>query len=283
MALLVSVVFLIAIGSPIRFSGRAAYRGNGHNTEFCARVYYLHPVVFSAAYSSADERTRVVILGFKMGQGESGADTINNRDINTETAQADDSAGAEKTDAMEAQVYETDIDTNSAQFGDTDTEKTEKADTYKSNGQKKKRRPFLPRLTDAINGIKRRRAYKIIRNKPLRKKLLRWLKRTVGCALRTVSFEKFKLHARVGMRDPAALGKMYGYFSAAQSALALGDYNINLSMEPVFMEKSLEIDSETASKTTLAAVLQLLTVIAATFPYWQTYKAIRKPKSKDKK
>ena len=132
-------------------------------------------------------------------------------------------------------------------------------------------------IKSKIDDIKRHRAYKVISNKPLRKKLLRWLKRSTVHAIRIASFKKLKVHVKVGTRDPATLGKIYGYFSAAKSALALQNYHADLTMEPIFTEKRLDIDSELKLKTTLSIILWRLIAIAATFPYLRVRKIIRTP------
>lgn len=299
-ALAVLTVLLIVIASPIRFSGRAAYRqggryGDGYHTEFSASAYYLHPFLLKVEYSSADERARLVVLGFKRTLGgadkkKDDADKTRNdgadaKNIDTANEQ-DDGHGDQSVNPKNTRDDDTDTEnintTDDQTDGDSDKSArdddidTENGSTANDQTKKKQRGGLSSRIKTAIDDIKRNKAYKIIRDKPLRGKLLRWLRRLATCALRLVSFERFKLHARVGMRDPTVLGSLYGCFYAAKSALATRKRSaVDLAMEPVFTEKCLDIDSEAELKTSLSEGLWLLTVAAGTFPYLRVYRAWR--------
>jgi len=233
--LIASIITLTAIAAPIRVSCKAVYKDDGRYTALNASACYMHPMILRAEYSSTDEQVKFFILGFEKKRGGD----KENQYTDAESINAED-ISAESTGA-------TDIDTK-----DT-IKKDEDIDT---------------------DGIKMSGINKIIRNKPLRKKLLRWLKLSFRHATRAISFEKLKIHARIGLQDPATLGKAYGYFSAAQSALTPHGRNIDLSMEPVFTEKCLDIDSELKIKTTPSIILWRLIMIAAAFPYLRVRKII---------
>jgi len=281
--LIALTVLLIAIASPIQASCKAVYTEGKRDTEFRAAAYYMHPLVLRAEYSAEDERFDIFILGFKKKRGGStgdqdgqGIDTedIDTRDvdkdgINTNVINTEDT----NTDGINKDGINTkDVNTNGI---DSNSINTDNINTSGNTEIKEEKVPLMSRIKSKINDIKSRRVYKIISNKPLRKKLLRWLKRSSIRVMRTVSIKKLKLHIRLGIQNPATLGKMYGYFSAAQSALTLQRYRVDLDMEPIFMEKCLSIDSELKIKTTLSTILWQLAMIAVTFPYLRVRKIIR--------
>jgi len=281
-----SIILLIAVASPIRVSCNAIYKEENRDTDLRAAAYYLHPLILRIEYSSTEERFKLFILGFEKRRRV-------DEDINAEDTDAD--GDDIFTDSIDTDDIGTDVfDTDDISIDDigTDSICTDGINTGSINNEeninttvnsesdtdtKEKKKPFsLSKIKSMINDVKDNRIYKILGDKPLRKKLLRWLKRSLARAIRAVSFEKLKIHVRIGMADPAALGKIYGYFSATKSALTQQYYHIDLSMEPVFMEKRLDIDSELKIKTTLSTIMWQLTVIAATFPYFKVWRIIRK-------
>jgi hypothetical protein len=259
----------------------------------------MHPLLLRAEYLSADGQLRFFVLGFEkkrrgINTDGANADGVNTNGISTDSVDTD---GIKTNDANADGISTNDINTNAvntdgistngintdnvnADDVNTNGVNTDSINTKDLNngsaGTKEKKRSLLSMIKSKINDIKRLRAYKIISNKPLREKLLRWLKDSSIRAVRSISFERLRLRLRAGARDPAALGRMYGYFSAARSALALRSHDVDLSMEPVFTERCLEIDSELEIKTTPSAILWNSAVIAATFPYLRLRKALRK-------
>jgi len=277
-----STLLLIAVASPIRASCKAVYKENERNTQLRAAAYYLNPLILRIEYSSADERFKLFILGFEKRRGvnkDIDAEDTGASGIDTDNISIDDIG----TDGIDTNSISTDnistnsIDTNNISTNSisTDDINTGSINTNDTDAKEKTTRFSLSKIKSMINNIKRNRIYKIAADKPLRKKLLRWLKSSFTRVIRAVSFEKLKIHARIGMADPAALGKIYGYFSATKSALTPQHYHIDLSMEPIFMEKRLDIDSELKIKTTLSTILWQLIMIAATFPYLRVWKIIK--------
>jgi hypothetical protein len=286
--LIISIILLITIASPIRLSCKAAYSETSHNTSFSVTAHYINPLILRIEYSSKeDEHIRLFILGFEKKRRDNdddvdtkterddGIDIDNTSDINTDSVNDNDintngiNTSDVNTDGINDNVDDTifdDINTNN-NINTDDINTTDDTDTKNDADAKGKIRSLLSSIKSKIDYIKRSRIYKIVRNKPLREKLLRWLKRSAVHAIRIASFEKLKVHVKIGTHDPAALGKIYGYFHATKSALALQNYKADLSMEPIFMEKRLDIDSELKLKTTLSIILWRLIAIAATFPY----------------
>ncbi|GBU21309.1 hypothetical protein R80B4_01198 [Fibrobacteres bacterium R8-0-B4] len=282
--LIASIILLIAVASPITASCKAVYREDGRDTELHAVIYYIHPLIFRTEYAAQDGEFKIFILGFEKKQG-GGKDDYDNHDTDKENIGTDstntDSIDNEDTGAngINTDGINTDgINTDNINTEDTNTDNinTEDTDTSNDTATKEKKISLLSKIKSKINAIKSNKVYKILADKPLREKLLRWLKLSAIRVIRIISFEKLKLHIRIGLQDPARLGKIYGYFSAAQSALALQHYHIDLDMEPVFMERCLSIDSDLKIKTTLSTILWQLIAITATFPYLRLRKVIKR-------
>ncbi len=288
--LIASIILLIAVASPIRLSCKVAYGKNGRDADFYAVAHYPHPRILRAEYSAANG-LKFFILGFEKGDGDRNAnndDTRNNDIDNTDDINGTDGINAENTDTEDVNakdINNTDVinakntDTEDVNTNDINNTKsinteTENVNHEKSRDTKEKRRSISSKIRSGINGVKRHNLYKILRNKPLRKKLSRWIKRSLVRAVRIVSVETLKLRMRIGLRDPATLGKIYGWFLATQSALSLRDYRIDLSVDPVFTEDCLHIDSELKIKTTPSIILWQLAIIAVTFPYWKVRKEL---------
>jgi hypothetical protein len=278
--LIASIILLTAIASPIRLSCKAAYKEGPKDKDFSAAACYIHPLIFRMEYSIKDGEFKIFILGFEKrlggGKEDNGEENINTGNIGTDDIDKEDVYTNDiNTDSVDKDsINKDDVNTNDI---NTDNANTDSVNTDSVNEEKKI--PLMSRLKSKINEIKRHKAYKVISNKPLRTKLLRWLKRSSIRVIRAISIEKLKLHVRIGLNDPASLGKIYGYFSAAQSALALQHYRADLSMTPVFTEKRLDLDSELKIKTTLSIILWQLIMIAVTFPYWSVWRVWRIIKS----
>jgi len=302
--LTVLIILLIIIASPIRIFCEAAYRDGG-GTNFNILAHYLHPLIIRMEYSSEDGQKNWFILGFKKkkrGGGQEGVgvngvvdddvsdvgvdsvDSVDRKDVHTGNVGTDNvnnvkadnvSTNSVSTDNVSADNVSTDhISTDNVNTDNISTDNTSTDDT----NTKKKKNSLLSRIKSKINDIKRSRVYKIISNKPLRNKLLRWLKSSIVRLIRIVPLKNLKLHAKIGVNDPAELGKICGYFYAARSVLTLRNYNVDMSMEPIFTEKRLDIDSELKIRTTISIIIWHLAAILATFPYLRVRKAWRRTK-----
>jgi hypothetical protein len=248
-ALAASAALLIIIAAPLRLSARAAYRGGGDDLKIEVAAHYAHPALFRVEYSTEDENARLFIFGF----GWKGRDRgMEDQARVPKESKEDDGADADS-------IY---------------TAPGNDGEDAPPGGEK---HSLLSRIKETIDAVKQSRAYRIISDRPLRRKLSRWLKRSLRCALRLASMEKFKLRAKIGLRNPATLGKAYGYFSAVKSALALQKSSFDLSMEPAFTERCFDVDSELTIKTTLSTIVWQLAVIAATCPYLRILKHLKSP------
>jgi len=141
--------------------------------------------------------------------------------------------------------------------------------------QKSPKISIITRIRQRIDAVRQHRLYRLATDKIFVKKFFRWLLRGVSGIFKFVSIDRLRLRASIGLRDPAALGKLYGYFIAAASALELRGGRgrvIDLAMEPVFTEERLEIDCEMAGGATPSVALWHSLVMLFTFPYWRAWR-----------
>jgi hypothetical protein len=295
-ALILSVLTLIAVSSPIRVRVAAAL-GKSRRASGEFSISYIHPKLFGYTYSSKGRKERTVVFGF----------TRERKDKGGHVGRED---GTDKGDDSKKKWKDIDISQrNGSAYSDTYGQQSNQpshpptaADTNgnanhipngSSNGdggyeplwarairrvRRLKDDPLLEKALRGLKDIRRSGYYKILRDKPLRGKVFRWLRRSFKGALPVVSLDKFMLRARVGLRDPAKAGKIYGCFAAASGALGLQNRNVELAMEPVFTEKCLDADTEAAASTTVAATLSWIMAVSLTFPYWRVYRLWRRIK-----
>jgi len=272
--LILAAAAMIILSSPIRFGASGSF-GKSKRASTVFWVSYIHPALFIYEYSSAEHNARARFFGIdrekfrrkksgrKDAEGGDYADTMttpdSRRDNTGTTATASDSR-ADNTDATTAAPE--------SRAGDGDTFMTKirrRADKIQNNSlyAKAKGKP-------GGGGF-----YRYLKDRVFRKKFLKWLKRTWGCAITIARFDRLKLHAAAGFADPADTGRMYGYFIAAKNALAPRSKAVIMEMEPVFTEQRMEADIELAGSTSAAIIISKLLAIAAAFPYWRMRKLMK--------
>jgi hypothetical protein len=290
--LITATLFLVIIASPIRFRGTLSYSKSGRETKYGFRISYIHPMIYRYEQSPEDEHPRTFIFGFERkpesvdeyggepaGAYKKHADK-NGKPANTNKKRTDTDDKPAGTDSRRAET----------EYGDNRWSGAEEKSDERRGSRKRadedgavNAKPARPKRKSLLSGIKKRvagvrsnRYYALINDKPLRKKLLRWFRRLAACVTKTVSFDNFRLRARIGYSDPAALGRTYGYFIAARDALELRNRSVDLAMEPVFTEECFDIDTEAAGRTTISVILWYLLAAACTFPYIRVFGARKK-------
>jgi len=143
--------------------------------------------------------------------------------------------------------------------------------------------PIYKKTVDKLSDMKSSLSHSYLKDRVFRRKFFKWLKLVLNRALTAVRLEKLKLRATVGFADPAKVGKMYGYFMAAKSALTLRNRAVIMEMEPVFTEKRLEADIELAGRTSAAVIISHTLAVALTFPYLRIRKLMNDKKKRDAK
>jgi hypothetical protein len=113
-------------------------------------------------------------------------------------------------------------------------------------------------------------------------KIFRWFVRLLALSTRIIRFDHLRLHARVGLEDPAVTGRLYGYFVAVNAALFGDRKNMDVRLDPRFMSNVLELEGSVGLKSSIAAVVTPLFVALITFPYvtvffvWRRLKKVYK-------
>ncbi|MDR3013250.1 MAG: DUF2953 domain-containing protein [Chitinispirillales bacterium] len=287
-AMILAILLIAVLAAPIRFGINAEYRKNG---PFVCDFWcsYVHPAIFRYVWLPENDGEQIWIFGMKrrkkdedMGIDDD-TDSNNGIDIDKDAGNdeaSDDNNRKEVSQKPPSQTSEAAPRLETPPLSvdkDTAAENTVRP-KIKSGGKKKA--SYISRIRTFIRthvkNIRSHYSYKIIRDKPLRNKLIRWLWRLPARLLAPLTLKKLRLHAIAGFHDPAATGKLYGYFSAARSAVIRRGGVIDVSLEPVFMENRLEIDADITAKTTAAALLWWwVGVLLFTFPVYRVYRIFR--------
>ena len=260
--LILAAAALVIVSSPIRFGAAGSFDKSGRaGGRFW--LSYVHPALFAYEYSSTGRKEHAVIFGIDpkwFGWIKRKRKNVDNSDSNSDIN--NDDILLDSPDSIG------DINIDNNDNGDTLMARmARRAENIKS-GQ------IYTKTVDVLNDIKSGRSYRYLRDKAIRKKIFKWLRRVWKCAVTTISFDKLELRAAAGFKDPAQTGKMYGYFIATKDALALRNKTINMELKPIFTEERLEADIEFACRTSLAIITSHALILAITFPYRLT----RKPK-----
>ena len=302
--LFAAAIILIITASPLRFGLDLSYRRAGRDHKYRLWVSYIHPLICKYELTSEDEEPLIVLFGFKKKKRADDEDdniTVSSGPVNDyarkEHGGADiDTDGNTGADTDSTANIDTDsdtavnTDTNTNINTDTNTnindKKTKEPGDDSNSGKKydgdyrpkRKRVSLRSRIKRRVARIRASKLYRLASNRVFRKNLRKWFLRTLYRMLTTISFDRFVLRARAGYRDPAFLGRAYGYFIAARSALELHSHGVDLAVEPVFTEECLDIDCGVGGRTTLSIILWHMLVVALTFPYWRAYKIIKATK-----
>ena len=272
------ILLLLAAIPPIRFGASAKYVSSVRfNYEFF--VSYFHPMFLRLIYSS-EHGGALKILGktFKLKQKKederSSESSEYNENINKKAAEPQESESEPPIEYEEKSDYE---------YESAESQKRESAkvleETREGSEPEEKRVPLFDRIKKRVNKIKRSKAYLFLSDAVWRKKIKSWLGRFLKGALTVVVFNRLRIRVKVGLKDPAALGKLCGYFGAVRSALSLHGRKADIALEPLFMRESLEFEAELRGGTSLLRAASCFFVAVLTFPYIRTYKLWRqKPK-----
>jgi hypothetical protein len=267
------VLFLLVI-SPVRFGVSAKYANSGRfNYEFF--VSYLHPVFLKLLYSS-ESGNALKILGksFKLKQKKSSEASErksfeDSEDIDRKIVMPQESESGQSSGEFEEE--RSDYETKSAKESTPALE-----EVHEESESQEKQASLFDRIKERVKKIKRSRAYQFLSNAVWRKKIKSWLERFLKGALTVIVFHRLSIWAKVGLMDPAALGKLCGYFNAARSALSLRNRKADMVLEPFFMKECLEFEIELRGGTSLMRAASCFFIALLTFPYFRTYKVWRR-------
>jgi len=272
------LLFLLAI-SPIRFRLCAKYVGEERfSYEFF--VSYIHPIFLKICYSSESDNTlRIIWKTFKLNQTKESGEV---QGESSETVKNADSKTAEPQ--MEESEYSSQKSEEKSAYQDEDTKKQKENSTVifdealEESEYQEERVSLFNKIKRSINKIKKSKPYRFLSDAVLRKKIKSWLGRCLKSTMKVIVFHRLRIWAKVGLNNPAALGKLCGYFSAARSALSLRDRKVDMTLEPLFMKEALEFEVELRGATSIIRAASCFFMAAFTFPYIRTYKVWRRKK-----
>ncbi|MCL2689387.1 MAG: hypothetical protein FWE57_06025 [Chitinispirillia bacterium] len=276
-ALIFLFLICLLIISPIRFRASAKYAGDERfSYEFF--VSYLHPLFLRVRYSSENDNTlRIIWKTFKLKQ------TKESDLFEGESFRGDEESTKKTSEPSSGDVCHLSTAKDEEKFGgDNESAKSESREsapvleeTDDEDESPKKRTSLLNRIKRGIEKIKKSKPYQFLSDAVLRKKVKSWLGRCLKHTLKVIIFQRLKIRAKIGLMNPAALGKLCGYFSAAKSALSLRGRKVDMTLQPLFMKEALEFEVDFRCGTSLLRAISCSFIALFTFPYIRTYKVWR--------
>jgi len=278
--ILLIFLFLLLLSAilPIRFCLSAKHTGSERfNYEFIAS--YFHPLFLKLIYSSENGKT-LKIFGrtFKPKQkkeSEELPETIKYSDKKTVEPQEREYEYS-STPSEEKSVY----DSENTKSQSRETVETYD-DTHEEDESQEERVSLINRIKTRIDKIKKGKAYLFLSDAVWRKKIKTWLGRCLKLTFALIVFHHLKIWVKIGLMNPATLGKLCGYFNAARSALSLRSRKIDMTLEPLFMKELLEFEAELKGGTSLLRLTLCFFMALLTFPYIRTYKIQKQWKRKN--
>ncbi|MBD3392115.1 MAG: hypothetical protein GF418_08560 [Chitinivibrionales bacterium] len=289
--------------SPLRFW----FEGSMQDQEepaFKVRIYWLHPAVLRAGYDSKSGRFETVVLnrfGQKKpteGPPQPSKPPGHEEEQKAPLSEAAVSPGpAEERISARAPAPEEDTprrrwprvgpaaEEDRAARPGADAPEPEKPGEFPAPGpppleeeteQPRKKRASLRQR------FEQNRVVFLLRQKRLRRGVLRCIGSVLRAVLAVVRFERCAVRVRAGSDNPAGLGKAYGYFIGMRNALALHQRkDITLGFDPVFNRGEVfEFEGSIRAGTSLARVLYPVLVLVVTLPYLSAFLTWRRMKKR---
>jgi len=268
--LVLAAFFLLILAAilPIRFGGRALCRDLQHFS-YQFSVSYIHPAIIRFICSSEEGNT-LKIFGISLKRKRRGKQTVKDSEESEEEPRPQTSTSEQAYDKSEEKQIHPDEKSESQAHepyrGAQEAVETESEDNI----------GFFARIRKRWEKIKRSKFYRLINDAIWRKKIAGWLGRLWNSAITTVVFDKLNIRTKIGLKDPAILGKLCGYFTAARCALQLQNRKIDMILEPVFMKDHLEFEAQFMARTSVWRAASRFFAVFIMFPYFRTYRVLRK-------
>lgn len=161
------------------------------------------------------------------------------------------------------------------------TAKPDRMNAESADGPAGKGPRFRERIGSAWRTLKM--VWNTVHGRRMISKLFRWCGGVLRHVVLMARFDRVRLFATVGIEDPADLGTMFGWLTAARESLLERDRAADLRFEPRFFSDEFACEGSIAVKTSLGRMLVPIAVAAATFPYvgafmtWRRLKRILPP------
>lgn len=253
------LLLLILLLAPMQLKLSASYFKSGFEAE--STFSFLHPALFYFDYSTSRAFSRIRIFGIYL-----------KKTVESEENEAAPITESEKITESPAETAEP-VETVSPQYNPPPEPPPEPREEKKPEVEKEQKVGLREKL-------ERNKYVMLFRDRKWRKKAFAWLKRVVKSTLRFVVFKYLRIKLKVGLKDPAELGKLYGYCVATRSALQLKNRSVDVDVEPVFLKDHFEFSAETILNTSTYRILAPFMVALLTAPYLHTYKIWRNRRKK---
>ncbi|MDR0306791.1 MAG: DUF2953 domain-containing protein [Chitinispirillales bacterium] len=266
-ALLSLVILLIIL--PIRFGANVNCR-NPRRLDSEFRLSYIHQNVFQFVYSSKKGISwKIFCISLKLKRKK--GDEPNGENFEAGEEEAEDTLPQMSTqqgadEGFEEHPQYPDEDAGSQSYGLPPS-----VDEPAFEEESEKKSGFFQKLKRRWEKIRNSKYYKLINDTVWRKKAFKWMQRLLTGALKIITFDDLRFWVRVGLKNPARLGKLCGYFAAARSALELRSRRIDFVMEPVFMKECLEFEIQLKGRTSVCRGVLWFFAVLLTFPWFRTY------------
>jgi hypothetical protein len=255
----------------------AAFERTAEKKSFSLAVHWVHPRIARAAFDTLKNETQLWLFGrLRMAPGPSRQERGDFYDIPTPPPEG--AAVPKSSGKIDSLGEDEPVSAGSHEVPSEPAPLSEPEGTTEAVGAAKKV-PLREKLRGAIAKMKKSawmRAVFFIGQASWRSKILRWLARCTAALPRLVKLHAADMHIRAGFSDPAATGRLFGYWTGFCGAVAAEKkLPLSLTIDPVFTEACLFVRGSVSVQSSLMRFLTLFAVAVATFPYFSTIKTWR--------
>lgn len=247
---LIVLFLLLVLFAPFYMKARICSFESNH--EAAMSLWWIHPFFLSIFFNLKKNDYYIKVAGWKLPKKRE-SQPLSEQPVQTQ----------EQIKSVEGKTSET-------KENEHIQEKTERSpETQKANTETVEKKPG--KMDNLMERIKKNWIFFFLRHKKWRFKVFSWLIRVLKTAGRLVRFEYFRADLRAGVEDPAALGRIFGYYQAVCSALQLMESGVSFFFEPVFMKNHFEAKGVIKIRSSVGSMLAPLGVAVFTFPYVSTF------------
>jgi hypothetical protein len=232
---------------------------------------------------------RFVVYSRSFAKGPNGEVPEREEDAPAASAPFHGEAASPQKATDSSTVHETEDNTEQAEHLYSPGPDHGKPDAASIGEEKKKKEGLIAKLRsirDRYRNGSLRKALFFLRQGPWRRKILRWLGRTISPLFHLFTVRHMRIHVRASLPEPSATGKLFGYWTGISHALIYDKMKKHeIVFEPVFNKECLDVEASLRIQTSLLRFMAPVIIMVVTFPYFSTLRvwlAIRKTARKEK-
>jgi hypothetical protein len=279
---LIIVCFFMAVILFARLSISLNIKNLPTGKSLSARIYWMHPSVLRAVFDLRNNVREVLIFGrFRISFPREPDQPVKRQEtiepISPTFTSSQTPVGKPTDDQASNVASSRALDNGSSDDQPFSTDSAKSGAPDVSTGEKKSGtfRSFVKKIRAIINTVREANSNKVfffIRHASWRTKILRWLQGCLHSIVHLFDFQSIDMHLRAGFSDPSLTGKLFGYWTGVQGAIAMDRKNSRvLNIEPVFTEECLDLIGSISVRSSLMRFIAMLTLALATFPYLSTW------------